>query len=206
MKKLSSAVLSTILLSLYLTPAHAGGGNNGAYLQNWGVSPQTRFYGGAGLGMASQDQFDDGNAAFGRIYGGVRFNHLFSAEVGYLGLGEVESDTMDGRNPATLKSDSRALYAAGLAYMPVSSNLELMGKAGVLKWDQDNTKHVERVDISSHSNDDGVSPLIGLGAQYWINPNIQTRVELEHIFGMGEADDYETDVNMLSAGLNFSTY
>jgi len=201
-----NCALSAALLLIAVSPVYAGGGKQTTYLQNWGVAPQTRMYGGASIGVASQDKFSDGNATAGKIYGGIRFNQAWSLEGGYMGFGEVEHEGKDDRNPMQLSSDSNALYVAGVGYMPVSNQMEVFGKAGLAKWTQDNTKEVPRIDTYDSLHDSGTSPMLGLGAQYWLNKNMQARAEWERVVNMGDGDDFETDADSFSIGLTFSTY
>lgn len=206
MNKSLNCALGAALLIIAVSPVQAGGGKQTTYLQNWGVAPQTRMYGGASIGVASQDKFSDGNAASGKIYGGVRFNQAWSLEGGYMGFGEVEHEGKEGRNAMQLSSDSNALYVAGVGYAPVSNKMEVFGKAGLAKWTQDNTKQVERIDTNESMHESGTSPVFGVGAQYWLSKNMQARAEWERVMNMGEGDDFETDADSFSVGLSFSTY
>lgn len=181
--------------------ALSAGGN---YEQGWGVRPGN-FYLGASAGMANQSDYDDGTTTAGKIFGGVRVTNMLGAEVGYAKLGESENTGTDGRLASNIKSDTSALYAAGVAYLPLAPRVELMGKAGVLWWEQDNNKNVALIDEQTQSNDSGVSPLLGAGVQYRLNQNLHIRGEWEHAFGTGEAGDSETDVDMLTVGVSLST-
>lgn len=184
----------------------------GDYLQGWGVAPQTRFYAGGSLGAANQGDYDDGSSTAGKLYGGVRYGRYLGAELGYTALGEAETKIQinDERVMPSLKSDTGGIYAAIMGYLPVAHRTEIFGKAGVMKWDSD-----YKIDYSQSDNDDnyedsaeddsGTSPLIGLGAQYHMNPNMFFRGEWERVMGTGD-DVKETDIDILSVGITLSTY
>ncbi len=202
MKK-TIAQATFILLGIALPPALHAGGN---YVQGWGVPHPSGFYGGASLGAANQGEFDDGITKTGKLFGGVRINHMLGAELGYVKIGEAESKTADGRLPANIKSDTSGLYAAAVGYLPVAPNLDLMGKAGIMRWSQENSKSVDMIEQASSSNDSGVSPLFGVGAQYRISENVRIRGEWEHALKAGEEDsDYETDIGLFTLGVSLST-
>lgn len=197
----------TLLISAacFAGAAQAGGD----YLQGWGVAPQTRFYVGGSLGVANQDGYEEGNTTAGKLLGGVRYGRHLGAEVGYAMLGEVEKKG-EGRVAPMMKSDTDGLYAAVMGYMPVAHRTEVFGKAGVMRWDSDYSNDYNKADNDngyddSASNDSGTSPLIGIGAQYHMNPNMFVRGEWERVMGTGN-DDNESDVDLLTVGVTLSTF
>ena len=205
-----SAIAASMLLGLglVLSSSVAAGGNY--QKQNWGVSPQAHIYGGANLGLSNQGAFDEGMTAGGKLYAGMKFNRMLGAELGYMSLGEAESqskNTPDGRLPADITSDMSAIYAAGVGYLPVAPHMELIGKAGLARWSQDSSKEVKDINEKMTATDSGISPLIGVGAQYRVGPNMHLRGEWEHAFGAGTEDtEFETGVDLLSVGVTFSTF
>ncbi|MEZ5477208.1 MAG: outer membrane beta-barrel protein [Thiolinea sp.] len=164
-----------------LSSAHAGG----EYLQGWGFANDTRFYAGGSLGAANQNDFDDGSSSAGKLFGGVRYRQI-GAEVGYAKLGEVETVSTSGRLDSNLKSDTGGLYAAAVGYMPVYYRTELIGKLGAMYWDQENSEQTDLIDEQGSSSDSGLSPLLGIGAQYQLSQNLHLRGEWEHVFAAGE--------------------
>ncbi|TXH70508.1 MAG: hypothetical protein E6Q83_06450 [Thiothrix sp.] len=205
-----SAVVASMLLGLglFISSSVEAGGNY--QKQNWGISPQAHLYGGASLGLSNQGAFDDGLTAGGKIYGGMKVNRMLGAEVGYMRLGEAEGEGKDspgGRLKADLTSDMDAVYAAAVGYLPVAQHLDLIGKAGVARWSQDSSKEVKDIAEKSTASDEGISPLIGVGAEYRVGPNMHIRGEWEHAFGAGTEDtDFETGIDLMSVGVTFSTF
>jgi hypothetical protein len=47
--------------------------------------------------------------------------------------------------------------------------------------------------------------LIGGGAQFQLNNNLRVRGEWEHMFNIGSDSAYETDADLYSLGLSYST-
>lgn len=205
-----SAVAASMLLGLGLIIASSVEAGGNYQKQNWGVSPQAHLYGGANLGLSNQGAFDDGLTVGGKIYGGMKLNRFLGAELGYMRIGEAEGESKDvpgGRLKADLTSDMDAIYAAAVGYLPVAPHMDLIGKAGVARWSQDNSKDVKDIAEKSSSSDEGISPLIGVGAQYRVGPNMHIRGEWEHTFGAGTEDtDFETGVDLMSVGVTFSTF
>lgn len=201
-----SAVAASMLLGIGLVISISAEAGGSYQKQNWGIAQPTHFYGGASLGLANQGEFEEGMTAAGKLYGGVKLNEMFGAELGYMKLGEVESNSLEGRLATHLKSDTSALYAAGVGYMPIAPNLELMGKLGVISWSQDSSKEVTLIEERSSQSETGISPLLGVGAQYRVGQNIHLRGEWERAFSAGAADtEFETDADLFSLGVSFST-
>lgn len=201
-----SAIAASMLLGLGLVLSASVEAGGSYQKQNWGIAQPTHFYGGASLGLANQNEFEEGTTAAGKLYGGVKLNRMFGAEFGYMKLGEVESTSSEGRLSTHLKSDTSALYAAGLGYMPVAPHLELMGKLGVVSWSQESSKEIPLIAEKSSQSESGISPLLGIGAQYRVGQNMHLRGEWERTFNTGAADtEFETDVDLFTVGVSFST-
>ncbi|MCB1638762.1 MAG: hypothetical protein KDI15_07930, partial [Thiothrix sp.] len=71
-------------------------------------------------------------------------------------------------------------------------------------WERETTER--RGDSPAQtSQDDGISPMLGLGVQYQLNQNLHLRTEWDHVFNTGSGSDYETDVDSYSIGMIYST-
>ncbi len=200
-------VSKTLLISAACLAGVAQAG--GDYLQGWGVAPQARFYAGGSLGAANQDNFEEGNSVVGKLMGGIRYGRYLGAEVGYTALGEVEKKG-EGRVAPTITSDTDGMYAAVMGYVPVAHRTELFGKAGAMRWNSEYSSKYSKNDHNdgyhdSSSDDSGTSPLIGIGAQYHMNPHMFLRGEWERVMGTGN-DDNESDVDLLTVGVTVSTF
>lgn len=188
-----------ILMSgcLFTSAIQAGGAT-----EAWGFAPDTSLYLGAGLGAANQSEFEDNRSGAGKVYGGIRYRAV-GAEVAYMQMGEAESSGIMPRDP-NVKSDVHGLSAAAVGYMPLAARTEVLAKIGAAYWDQDKSSEVELTGVKSKSDDSGLSPLLGLGAQYRLYQNMSVRGEWERIFSTGEGY-YESDIDLLTLGINMST-
>ncbi|HPE61758.1 MAG: outer membrane beta-barrel protein [Thiothrix sp.] len=205
---------AVLILASLLANGAAVAGAGGGILYNMGLPQESHLYAGGSLGLASHGDYDDGTTGAGKLYAGLRANYLAGVEAGYMNLGDTETAGFDdgpngepgqGRNPARITSSTSGLYAAGIAYLPLVQNAELMGKLGAMYWDRDSDKRVERTGEYHQDSSSGLSPLLGVGAQYQLGQNLHIRGEWEHVFGAGQ-DDYESSVDLLSLGVTLSTY
>lgn len=190
--------LGILMSSCLFTSAIQAGGTTEA----WGFAPETSLYLGAGIGAADQNQFENSRSNAGKVYGGIRYR-LVGAEVAYMQMGEAESSGVMPRDPS-VKSDVHGLSAAAVGYMPLAARTEVLAKIGAAYWDQENSSEVELTGVTSESEESGLSPLLGIGAQYKLYQNMSVRGEWERIFSTGEGY-YESDIDMLSIGINMST-
>ena len=172
-----------------------------------------KLYAGGSLGAARQgdtcnDPFFNGKCdnreTTWKAFGGVRLNPMFGGEVTYHSLGGSQlNGTTGAGNPASLDNQATGISVTGVGYVPVMPNTEAFGKAGALFWERETTQN--SVGVSQQSTDNGTSPLIGGGVQYRLNDNVHIRGEWEHSFNVGADSAYETDVDVYSVGMSYST-
>lgn len=172
-----------------------------------------RLYAGASVGSASQgdicnDPFFDGNCSnqdfAWKAFGGVRFNPMMGAELSYHQLGSADmGGQTSGGNSAKLENSLNGIAVTGVGYMPVTPQIEAFGKAGAIFWERDTSKTI--AEQTENSTDDGISPVLGAGAQYQLSPNLHLRGEWEHMFNIGADSNYETDTDLYSLGVMYST-
>ena len=140
-----------------------------------------------------------------KAYGGARLNPMFGIEGGYRNLGDTKLSGSDGSgNSISLEKEVAGFDIEGVGFFPVSSEIEVFGKAGLMHWQQDTVK-TETIK-NTNSTDSGTSLLLGGGAQYQMNENTKLRAEWERVFGVGGSTTSETDVDMISAGITFSAF
>jgi len=160
-------------------------------------------YVGLGIGSASYDvdlsgigggDFED-NGTGTKIYGGYAFNDYFAAEATYYNfaeasVGAVESSPGSGVfNSAKADMTGVGAYAVGM--YPVSKEVNLMLKLGVLNWDAD-----LKVNNTSGSND-GTDVAYAVAASYAFTKELLVTAEWEAF----NTDNPE--VSMLSLGFKF---
>jgi len=204
-----TAVAESQLLGFNTTPMES----------NFSFNNGVKMYAGANVGYAShgsacnlpffEGSCDDG-AMNWKLTGGVRFNPMLGAELSYSQMGETEVSGTYGTGTDPVSSSNRisGYQVTGVGYLPLSAqavpNPELMGKAGAMFWERETTaKRGDNPAVSTQ--DDGISPMLGLGAQYQLNQNLHLRTEWDHVFNTGSGSDYETDVDSYSVGMIYST-
>jgi opacity protein-like surface antigen len=140
-----------------------------------------------------------------KVFGGARLNPMFGAELGYAKLGSAEKKGAVGNQSLHVKNELAGYQLSGVAYLPINvvPNLELMGKGGAMFWERETQESLNT--SADKSTDKGISPLVGVGAQYQLNQNLHLRGEWEHIFNTGSGSDHETDANNYTVGFMYST-
>ena len=123
-----------------------------------------------------------------KIFGGYKVINKLSAEVAYVNLGDMHKN---GEN-----SDVSALTATAVGTLPISQRFDVFGKAGVMRWSSDNTAGTES----------GFGLTYGIGAKMSLNETMKLRAEWEKFPDVKTSNTEETDVNMLSVGVELSTY
>jgi len=181
---------------------------------NVGFSNGLKLYTGGSLIYSTQDSscdtpfFEgkcDAAVVNAKVFGGARFNPMFGMEVAYVSQNEAEMKGTAGNQAVSSNNKISGYQVAGTGYLPIASvpELELMGKAGVMFWERETS--VTKGYVKDLSADDGVAPMVGLGAQYQLNSNIHLRTEWEHIINTGSDSNYETNMDNYSVGLSYST-
>lgn len=185
---------------------------NGAMMMGSDFSNGPKLYVGGSAGSAKQgdtcnDPFFNGecnNQDFAwKAFGGARFNPMLGVEVGYYDLGDSSMNGTTGGSVAKLDSSTTGSAVVGVGYVPLSPQVEAFGKAGAMAWDNKTSKtsgnRTEQAEAS------GTSTLVGGGAQFQLDSNLHLRGEWEHVFNIGADSAYETDADLYSLGLSYST-
>ena len=181
---------------------------------NFSFNNGLKMYAGASAGYAMQGNacnlpFFEGSCEEGamswKVFGGARLNPMFGAELAYAQLGTAEKKGVIATQTAQVSNELAGYQLSGVAYLPINvvPHLELMGKGGAMFWERTTQETLNTT--SKHSTDQGISPLVGLGAQYQLNPNLHLRGEWEHVFNAGSGSDHETDADNYSLGFMYST-
>ena len=135
-------------------------------------------YIGFSLGSADDDVLSESDTGY-KFFGGYTVNNNLGFEIAFVDLGQY----VDG----LLEQYGVAFEVVG--YLPLSSNLDLMGKLGMFSW---------TVDVLNAS-DDGTDLTYGLGVQYDLNNRLYVRGEWEQF-----TDVSGGDVSLLSVGLLYA--
>jgi len=136
-------------------------------------------YFGFSLGSADDDVLSESDTGY-KFFGGYTVNNNLGFEIAYVDLGQY----VDG----LLEQYGVAFEVVG--YLPVSRNLNLMGKIGMFAW---------TADYAAFARDEGTDLTYGLGVQYGFNNRLFVRGEWEQFLDVSGGD-----VSLLSAGLLYT--
>ncbi len=161
---------------------------------NSGSNVSNPYYFGGTIGASEGSSYcsgetncEDTDTAW-KIFGGYKFTDKLSAEGAYMNLGDIHKN---GDN-----SDVSAFAAYGVGTLPVTEQFDVFAKAGALRWNSDNTT----------GDKSGFSASYGVGAKMHINETTKLRAEWEKVLDVETSDTESTDINMLSVGIELSTY
>lgn len=159
-------------------------------------------YLGANLGSASSTGFCDSlencetSTNAWKVYTGVPIQNGLLLDGSYVNFGEQQGKKTDG---STTKAKRAGYAAAGVLTLPVSDDLHVYGKGGMLWW----------TSKESHSNQstevDGKSTFYGVGADYRLSDNLGVRAEWERYSEVGSEQLNDRNINLLSVGVSMSS-
>ncbi len=181
-------------------------------------STPTNFYAGVNAGMAVAGDACDNTGYVGngitvlscedsdlgfKVYGGYQFNEYLGAEAYYVNFGEATADliasTYYGPVGADVAFEASGFGAVVTVALPVSDKFSLFGKAGVLAWNAEVTANVSYISVTEE--DDGLSFIGGIGAQYLFTDMVGVRLEWDRSTVGDDDTTGESDVDLFSAGL-----
>ncbi len=159
-------------------------------------------YVGFGIGSAMYEadltalgggQFDDDGTGT-KLYGGYSFNKYFAAEASVYNFAEASIGAFEV-TPGVFASASVSMkgvgaYAVGM--YPVTKNINLMAKLGVLSWDADLS-----VNTTTATND-GTDAAYALAASYAFTKELLVTAEWESF------DSDNPELSMFSLGFRFN--
>lgn len=159
-------------------------------------------YIGANLGSASSSGFCDSLESCNtsdnawKIYTGVPIQSGLLLDGSYVNFGEQQGKKADG---STTKAKRTGYAAAGVVTLPMSDDLHVYGKGGMLWW----TSKESHADQSTEA--DGKSTFYGVGADYRLNGNLGVRAEWERYSDVGSDQLNDRNINLLSVGVSMSS-
>ncbi len=153
-----------------------------------------RIYFGGSFGSSEADSYCEitkgceNKDSSWKAFAGYKINELLSAEGAYTSIGDLHK-----KGEA---SDISALSVAGVANLPINDQFGIFGKAGFSRWTSENTE----------SKKSGTGMTYGLGAKVNLNESMKLRAEWERLPTIETSHTEETDIDMLSVGIELSTY
>ena len=171
------------------------------------------FYGGASLGISDandacnlkffEGSCDNRDTAW-KIFGGLYFMPGFAVEGSYLKLGEYSSEGELISNVfVSDKTKFEGFNVSAVGYLPVHQQIALFGKAGLIFWEMES--NTTENNIKTQFKDDGASLSLGGGAAYSFTENLGFRAEWEHFHNLANDTPSETNLDLFSVGVTFST-
>ncbi|WP_279143882.1 OmpA family protein [Photobacterium phosphoreum] len=140
------------------------------------------FYAGARLGNSFYDIKDSTNNIdlenknlSGGVFAGYQITPWFAAEVGYTNLGSATDKNSKG------KFTAQGADLVGKYSYAINDKIDVFAKLGVFYYDW-NAKN------GATGSDNGFASTAGVGAEYYINNNVSTRVEYQYYKDVGGAD------------------
>ena len=123
-----------------------------------------------------------------KFFGGYNFNEYLGAEFAYVNAGEPEIKL---GNTTLVIIDVSGFSFAGLFRYPVTSEFSIFAKGGGFIW---SLEAEAKRPATTIAEDDGISYIAGLGAEYEVTENFGVRAEWERY-------DYDNSVDLFSFGL-----
>jgi len=114
---------------------------------------------------------------------GYRPHRRLALEIGYEDLGEIEYDGLWLGAPSRGTVENTGVSLAAVGYWPVHDKLDLVGRLGLLRWEQ---KEVE-VGVGTYT-DKGTDAFVGIGVEGRLAEHFGARLTWNHYFEI--ADDH----------------
>lgn len=130
---------------------------------------------------------EDSDTAW-KVFGGYKITEKLAVEGAYLNIGDLYKN---GQN-----SDISAFTINGVGTLPVTEKFDVFGKLGATRWSSDNTG----------GSESGFGMTYGVGAKMNLNETTKLRAEWEKVTDIETSNTEKTDVNVLSLGVELSTF
>ena len=152
------------------------------------------YYVGGAIGQSEAATYcngasgcEDSDSAW-KVFGGYQLLDKVSIEGSYVNLGDIRKD---GQN-----SDVSAFAAYGMGTLPVTEKFDAFAKVGGAYWKSEN----------SDGSESGFGLAYGVGAKMRLNETTKIRAEWEKITDVETSSSEDSDINMLSIGVEFTTF
>ncbi len=152
------------------------------------------YYFGGTIGTSDASSYCDGETSCEdsdtawKLFGAYKFSDNLSAEGAYTSLGDMHKN---GEN-----ADISAFSVNAVGSVQLTERFDIFGKAGAMRWSSNNTT----------GDRDGFGVMYGLGAKMRLSESTKIRAEWEQYPGVETSSSEDTDVNMLSVGVEVSSY
>jgi OOP family OmpA-OmpF porin len=157
-------------------------------------------------GATGLSSSENGSGNQWRLQAGYKFNPYFAVEAGYIDLGQADYKANFAGGAAKGSQKAGGVDLAVLGILPVTDNLSLFGKAGLVAAKVD-TKLTSGAPAATNINDSSteIRPLLGAGATYSLLKNVDLRFDYDHVSDIGKSGKGgKMDDDMVSAGVSYN--
>ena len=119
-----------------------------------------------------------------KLLTGFKVNDKLAAEMAYSSLGDMYKP---GNN-----ADSSAFTVTAVGKLPLTEQFDIFAEGGLSRWNSDNEK--------------GFGVTYGIGAKMHISETTNIRAEWQQFPNVEVSSEEKNDINMLSVGVELSTY
>jgi len=165
-----------------------------AYIDQSTSNIRENIYFGGSFGSSEADSYcsvtsgcEDKDSSW-KGFVGYNINELFAAEAAYTSIGDLHKEGTS--------SDISALSLSGVANLRVNDQLNVFGKVGLSRWKSENTD----------GNKSGSGINYGVGAKINLNESMKIRAEWERLPSVATSNTEESDIDMLSVGIEIATF
>ncbi len=138
---------------------------------------------GSGYCSGETDKCENEDTAW-KLLAGFKVTDKLAAEMAYASLGDMYKTDNN--------SDSSAFTITAVGALPLTEQFDIFAEGGLSRWNSDNEK--------------GFGVTYGVGAKMHINASTSIRAEWQRFPNIEVSADEKTDINMLSVGVEISTY
>ena len=152
------------------------------------------YYVGGAIGQSEANTYCNGESGCQdsdtawKVFGGYKLVDKVSIEGAYLNLGDIRKD---GQN-----SDVTAFGGYAVGTLPVTERFDAFAKIGGVYWKSENTD----------GSENGFGLSYGVGAKMTLNETTKLRAEWEKVTDVETSNSEETDINILTIGVELQTF
>jgi OOP family OmpA-OmpF porin len=167
----------------------SGKGSGGRSFFEFGNVSNPYYFGGTigpsqGSGYCSGVSDCENEDTAWKLLAGFKVTDKLAAEMAYSSLGDMHKPNNN--------SDSSAFTVTAVGSLPITEQFDVFAEGGLSRWNSDNEK--------------GFGVTYGLGAKMHISETANIRAEWQQFPSVEVSDNEKTDINMLSVGVEISTY
>lgn len=166
-----------------------GGGRSKSFFEFSNVANPYYFGGTIGISQGSDycsevtGKCENEDTAW-KLLTGLKVNDKLAAEMAYTSLGDMYKTDNN--------SDSSAFTVTAVGTLPLTEQFDIFAEGGLTRWNTENEK--------------GFGVTYGIGAKMHISETTNIRAEWQQFPKMEVSSDEKIDINMLSVGVELSTY